>query len=156
MYLKQQNTNTYVAIDESDGYSQDIILNRNHGPIVPKKRGYEHSSPIKRGVCSGYVDFYERYENKYGGGLLPKMMSLSGPLQSNYNPNSDIIDEKCESLSALEGIDDEIRLLGDNGSKITLRAGQCEAVFNSLVNYNGICKQATNGRKVCPLLIEIL
>ncbi|ARQ95877.1 DNA helicase [Staphylococcus phage qdsa001] len=151
MQLRQQNIYTYVDFDESDGYIKDIILKRVHKTLGAKKDGYQHSLAFKRGVWDGYVDFYDYAENKFPSGLLPKMITLLGELQSRHNFQYEIIDEKSESFLAEEDIDDEIQLLDNNVGKITLRDYQYEAVFNSLVNYNGICKQATNAGKFCPL-----
>ena len=147
MKLKVKNLYTYIKFEEGDGYLKDIILKRMHTTIGARQEGFQYSPAYKRGSWDGYVDFYEYDKDRFPTGLLSKVTDLLGELQSRYNFQYSVSDERDESFLAEEDIDDKISLLDYNVGEITLRDYQYQAVYNSLTFYNGILHIATNGGK---------
>jgi hypothetical protein len=145
MKLIVKNLYTYVEFnEEEDAYLKDIFLKRVHKTIGARQDGFQYSMAYKRGAWDGYIDFYVYEENKFPTGLLFKIELLLGELQSRYNFQYEVVDERDESFLAEEDIDKEIKLLDNNVGQITLRDYQYEAVYNSLTFFNGVCHQATN------------
>lgn len=147
MKLHVKNLYTYIEFEEGDSYLKDIILKRMHTTLGARQEGFQYSPAYKRGQWDGYIDFYEYDRDRFPTGLLFKVQELLGELQSRYNFQYGITDERDESFLAEEDIDKEINLLDDNVGQITLRDYQYDAVFNSLTYFNGILHISTNGGK---------
>ncbi|AXF38555.1 intein-containing DNA helicase precursor [Staphylococcus phage Twillingate] len=147
MKLHVKNLYTYIEFEEGDSYLKDIILKRMHTTLGARQEGFQYSPAYKRGQWDGYIDFYEYDRDRFPTGLLFKVQELLGELQSKYNFQYGITDERDESFLAEEDIDKEINLLDDNVGQITLRDYQYDAVFNSLTYFNGILHISTNGGK---------
>ncbi len=147
MKLRIKNLFTYVEFEEDDKYLKDIFLKRVHTTIGARQQGFQFSPAYKRGSWDGYIDFYVYEEDKFPTGLLHRVELLLGELQSRYNFQYSKIDERSESFLAPEDIDKEIKLLDNKIGQITLREYQYQAVYESLVNFNGVLKIATNGGK---------
>ena len=147
MKLHVKNLYTYIEFEEGDSYLKDIILKRMHTTLGARQEGFQYSPAYKRGHWDGYIDFYEYDRDRFPTGLLFKVQELLGELQSRYNFQYGITDERDESFLAEEDIDKEINLLDDNVGQITLRDYQYDAVFNSLTYFNGILHISTNGGK---------
>ena len=147
MKLHVKNLYTYIEFEEGDSYLKDIILKRMHTTLGARQEGFQYSPAYKRGQWDGYIAFYEYDRDRFPTGLLFKVQELLGELQSRYNFQYGITDERDESFLAEEDIDKEINLLDDNVGQITLRDYQYDAVFNSLTYFNGILHISTNGGK---------
>lgn len=147
MKLTVKNLYTYIEFEEDDKYLKDIFLKRVHTTIGARQEGFQYSPAYKRGSWDGYVDFYVYEEDKFPTGLLFKIELLLGELQSRYNFQYEVSDERDESFLAEEDIAEDITLLDNNVGQITLRDYQYEAVYNGLTFFNGILHLATNGGK---------
>jgi len=156
MKLHVKNLYTYIEFEEGDSYLKDIILKRMHTTLGARQEGFQYSPAYKRGQWDGYIDFYEYDRDRFPTGLLFKVQELLGELQSRYNFQYGITDERDESFLAEEDIDKEINLLDDNVGQITLRDYQYDAVFNSLTYFNGILHISTNGGKCISMDSMIL
>lgn len=147
MKLIKKNLYTYVKFEEGDAYLKDTFLKHVHKTISARQDGFQYSPQYKNGVWDGYVDFYDYEKDRFPTGLVSKIENLLGELQTRFNFQYEVVDERDECFLAPEDIDKSITLFDNNVGSITLRDYQYEAVYQSLVNYNGIVHIATNGGK---------
>lgn len=144
MKLIKKNLYTYVKFEEGDVYLKDTFLKHVHKTISARQDGFQYSPQYKNGVWDGYVDFYDYEKDRFPTGLVSKIENLLGELQTRFNFQYEVVDERDECFLAPEDIDKSITLFDNNVGSITLRDYQYEAVYQSLVNYNGIVHSATN------------
>lgn len=152
---------TQIRFDENEGSLRSTIHRVMHEELGVKADGYQFSPAYKSGYWDGIIDFYNKDNDTFPTGLVPKVEEILGRLQTamgsrGYMFQFEIIDDRPDKFMEVEEMDSEIKLNGDNGEVITLRDYQYDSVKSIIEKQTGIINVATNGGKCCYLNTKIL
>jgi len=152
---------TQIRFDENEGSLRSTIHKVMHEELGVKADGYQFSPAYKSGYWDGIIDFYNKDNDTFPTGLLPKVEEILGRLQTamgsrGYMFQFEIIDDRPDKFMEVEEMDSEIKLNGDNGEVITLRDYQYDSVKSIIEKQTGIINVATNGGKCCYLNTKLL
>ena len=152
---------TQIRFDENEGSLRSTIHKVMHEELGVKVDGYQFSPAYKSGYWDGIIDFYNKDNDTFPTGLVPKVEEILGRLQTamgsrGYMFQFEIIDDRPDKFMEVEEMDSEIKLNGDNGEIITLRDYQYDSVKSIIEKQTGIINVATNGGKCCYLNTKIL
>ncbi|QPI18362.1 DNA helicase [Enterococcus phage EFGrNG] len=143
---------TQIRFDENEGSLRSTIHKVMHEELGVKADGYQFSPAYKSGYWDGIIDFYNKDNDTFPTGLVPKVEEILGRLQTamgsrGYMFQFEIIDDRPDKFMEVEEMDSEIKLNGDNGEIITLRDYQYDSVKSIIEKQTGIINVATNGGK---------
>ena len=143
---------TQIRFDENEGSLRSTIHKVMHEELGVKADGYQCSPAYKSGYWDGIIDFYNKDNDTFPTGLVPKVEEILGRLQTamgsrGYMFQFEIIDDRPDKFMEVEEMDSEIKLNGDNGEVITLRDYQYDSVKSIIEKQTGIINVATNGGK---------
>lgn len=143
---------TQIRFDENEGSLRSTIHKVMHEELGVKADGYQFSPAYKSGYWDGIIDFYNKDNDTFPTGLLPKVEEILGRLQTAMGSRGfmfqfEIIDDRPDKFMEVEEMDSEIKLNGDNGEIITLRDYQYDSVKSIIEKQTGIINVATNGGK---------
>lgn len=152
---------TQIRFDENEGSLRSTIHKVMHEELGVKADGYQFSPAYKSGYWDGIIDFYNKDNDTFPTGLVPKVEEILGRLQTamgsrGYMFQFEIIDDRPDKFMEVEEMDSEIKLNGDNGEIITLRDYQYDSVKSIIEKQTGIINVATNGGKCVVLSTKLL
>lgn len=152
---------TQIRFDENEGSLRSTIHKVMHEELGVKADGYQFSPAYKSGYWDGIIDFYNKDNDTFPTGLVPKVEEILGRLQTamgsrGYMFQFEIIDDRPDKFMEVEEMDSEIKLNGDNGEVITLRDYQYDSVKSIIEKQTGIINVATNGGKCLYQFTKLL
>lgn len=152
---------TQIRFDENEGSLRSTIHKVMHEELGVKADGYQFSPAYKSGYWDGIIDFYNKDNDTFPTGLVPKVEEILGRLQTamgsrGYMFQFEIIDDRPDKFMEVEEMDSEIKLNGDNGEVITLRDYQYDSVKSIIEKQTGIINVATNGGKCLDQFTKLL